>query len=270
MTDRIDQTFARLKAEKRAALIPFLMAGDPSMEVFATLLQQLPQAGADIIEIGMPFSDPMADGPVIQAAATRARAAGANIPKTLQAIAQFRANNKTTPLVLMGYYNPVFHYGAAAFFADAAKAGVDGLILVDIPLEEEAEIRPLAEKNGIALIRLIAPTSIPERLPALCKDASGYLYLISMTGITGAALADLAPVREYIAQIRAHTSLPVAVGFGLKTPQQVQAVGEFAEGVVVGSALVDIIANYAKEPAKAPEFIHSLAKALAAQGNAAA
>ena len=238
MSTRIAQAFARAQTENRAAFIPFIMAGHPSLETAQTLLNALPAAGADIIELGMPFSDPMADGPVIAAAGLRALEQGTKVHNVLGMVRAFRETNTTTPVVLMGYANPLFHYGYAAFAADAAKAGVDGLIVVDIPPEEAADLHAALSAHNLALIRLIAPPSIPIRLQALCEGASGYLYLISVAGITGTNTAARDKVAEYMHAIRAHTSLPVAVGFGIKTPEQVRALQGVADGVVVGSAIV--------------------------------
>lgn len=234
---RIDAAFARCRAENRSAFIPFLMGGDPDATTSQKLLNMLPAAGADIVELGIPFSDPMADGPVIQAAGLRALNTGATLAKVLEQARQFRAANSETPLVLMGYLNPVYMYGYDAFARDAAKAGVDGIILVDLPPEEAAELEPTLSKHGIALVRLIAPTSVPHRLKLLTQGASGYLYYVSVTGITGGASANAAQVGDAIAQIKAVTDLPVCVGFGIKTAADVKAFNA-ADGVVVGSALV--------------------------------
>lgn len=240
---RIDAAFAKAKAENRAAFIPFIMAGDPSPETSQALLNALPDAGADIIEIGIPFSDPMADGPVIQEAGLRALAAGMTLKKVLAMIARFRATHKDTPIVLMGYLNPVYVYGYEAFATDAAKAGVDGIILVDAPPEEANEIEPLLSSHGIALVRLIAPTSVPGRLPLLTQGAKGYLYYISITGITGAGSATPDAIKGNIAEIRKATKLPVCVGFGIKTSGDVKSFAGLADGVVVGSAIVKKIAE---------------------------
>ncbi len=240
---RIDQAFAACKAKKRAAFIPFIMGGDPSLEVCAKLLDALPAAGADIIELGIPFSDPMADGPTIQAAGIRALAAGTTLKKILTLASEFRKKH-ATPLVLMGYLNPLYVYGYEAFARDAAAAGVDGIIIVDLPPEEAAELEPTLTKHHIALVRLIAPTSIEHRLPLLTQGASGYLYYVSIAGITGAGSATAHSVSDSIAAIRAATSLPVCVGFGIKTPADVKAMAATgADGVVVGSALVQLIAE---------------------------
>lgn len=256
---RIDASFARCKDENRAAFIPFIMAGDPSPDASLTVLNALPGAGADIIEIGIPFSDPMADGPVIQEAGLRALAAGMTLKKVLELVSQFRAQHET-PIVLMGYLNPVYVYGYEAFARDAAKAGVDGIILVDAPPEEAPEIEPLLSQNGIAFVRLIAPTSVPERLPLLTKGAQGYLYYITVTGITGAGSATPEAIQSKLAEIRKATALPVCVGFGIKTPADVASFARMADGVVVGSAIVKKIAEANGDVTQVAEFVGSLAR----------
>jgi tryptophan synthase alpha chain len=258
MNTRIATAFARAKREKRAAFIPFIMGGDPNLEASAKLLAALPEAGADIIELGIPFSDPMADGKIIQAAGLRAIEAGTTLAAILQLAANFRSQHAAIPLVLMGYYNPVYHYGVKKFADDAAKAGVDGVILVDLPPEEAAEIEPHLARAGLALIRLIAPTSIPTRLKLLTQHASGYLYYISVTGITGAGSAPTRDIEKNIAAIRAATNLPVAVGFGVKTAAQVKEIGKLADGVVVGSAIVEQIATCKGEVTSVIQFVKSL------------
>jgi tryptophan synthase alpha chain len=257
MTARIERRFDALRAENRAALVTFIMGGDPDMAVTKDLLLALPKAGADIIEIGIPFSDPMADGPVIQAAGLRALKSGTKLRQLLQLVAEIRKEDSETPIVLMGYYNPVYRYGAERFCADAAKAGVDGFILVDLPPEEEHEFKPHAERSGLAFIRLIAPPSLNNRLPLLIPSSRGFLYYISVAGITGAKAAESGALHQQVAKIKAHTSLPVAVGFGIKTPQQAAEVAAIADAVVVGSALVDTLHREGKDAALA------LVKALA-------
>lgn len=237
---RIEKTFAALG---RPALVTFVTAGDPDKGIGQKILDSLPESGADIIELGMPFTDPMADGASIQAANLRALKAGASMQQTLDMVQQFRAKNKTTPIVLMGYYNPILAYKPKAFVQDAAKAGVDGLIIVDLPPEEDSELRQFCSKSGIDLIRLITPTTDESRLKILLQGAGGFLYYVSITGITGAAKPDPAKVAAHVAEIKKHTKLPVAVGFGVKTPQDVTALVKTADAVVVGSALVDTIAN---------------------------
>ena len=263
MTSRIDAAFARAKAENRAALIPFIMGGDPDAGTCAALLAALPAAGADLIEIGMPFSDPMADGPVIQAAGKRALEAGASVKSILKLVADFRKTNKDTPIILMGYFNPVYRYGCEAFCRDAVQAGADGVILVDLPPEEEQEMRPYLDAGGLKLIRLIAPTSGDDRLGLLSESASGFMYYISITGITGAKAADTGTLAAKLTHVREFTSLPVAVGFGIKSAAQVGEVAPMADAVVVGSALVDIIAHNPHDAvAAASSFVTQLAAGL--------
>lgn len=249
--------FAQCRAEHRAAFIPFVMAGDPSPAISLALLNALPEAGADIIEIGIPFSDPMADGPVIQEAGLRALAAGMTLEGTLELVRAFRRTH-ATPIVLMGYLNPVYVYGYERFARDAAAAGVDGMILVDAPPEEASEIEPVLRTHGIAFVRLIAPTSVPGRLPLLVKEAQGYLYYITVTGITGAGSATPQAIQSKLAEIRATTSLPVCVGFGIKTPADVASFAGLADGVVVGSAIVRTLVETG-DVAKTAAFVRSLA-----------
>lgn len=241
---RIDETFARLKgAENRPALVTFVTAGDPDPETSLDLLCALPAAGADIIELGMPFSDPMADGPAIQASSLRALKAGQTLVKTLDMVRTFRARGHTTPVVLMGYYNPIYIYGSEAFARDALAAGVDGLIIVDLPPETDSELCLPAMEAGLNFIRLATPTTDDKRLPAVLANTSGFVYYVSVAGITGTQTPDLDKVRSNVLRIKGHTPLPVCVGFGVKTPEQVRAIGAYADGVVVGSALVNIIAG---------------------------
>ena len=256
---RIADTFAHCKTEKRAAFIPFIMGGDPNLETCVHLLDTLAGAGADIIELGIPFSDPMADGPVIEAAGNRALAAGTTLTTILDIARIFRAKHSTTPLVLMGYLNPIYIYGYENFARDARAAGVDGIIIVDLPPEEAHELEPALTEHHIALVRLIAPTSVPDRLPLLTKGASGYLYYISITGITGAGAASSAEVDKQIAAIRAVTDLPISVGFGIKTPEDVAKFAPLADGVVVGSSLVKLIAEHRGDTA----ILHDTVRALA-------
>ena len=238
---RIDQTFARLKAEGRGGLVTFITAGDPDYETSLSLLKGLPGAGADIVELGMPFSDPMADGPAIQASSLRALKGGQNMKKTLAMVREFRKENETTPIVLMGYYNPIYIYGVDQFVADASEAGADGLIIVDMPPEEDEELRPAAAEKGLNFIRLATPTTDARRLPVVLANTSGFVYYVSIAGITGTAAPDVSSVGDHVARIKAHTDLPIAIGFGVKTPQQVRDLAALAEGVVVGSALVSSI-----------------------------
>lgn len=260
---RLSARFDKTRAESRAALVTFLMGGDPDAASSLALLQALPEAGADIIEIGLPFSDPMADGQVIQAAGLRALKAQTKVSDILTMVREFRLHDDTTPIVLMGYYNPVYHYGVPAFCADAASAGVDGIILVDLPPEEEAEFRPHARAHGLASIRLIAPTSLETRLPLLLEGAEGFAYYIAVAGITGAKSADLAELKAQVGIVKQRAGVPVAVGFGVKTPEQAKAIGEFADAVVVGSALVE--AFHREGQAKAVAFVRKLASALRKQ-----
>jgi tryptophan synthase alpha chain len=241
MTPRIDRRFAALKQEGRAALVTFTMAGDPDYATSVALLKALPAAGADVIELGMPFTDPMADGPAIQAAGLRALAAGQNMRKTLAAVREFRAGDDATPLVLMGYYNPIYIYGVDRFLADAKAAGVDGLIVVDLPPEEDGELCLPALKAGMNFIRLATPTTDDKRLPTVLTNTSGFVYYVSITGITGAAAPDAGKVAAAVTRIKRHTKLPVCVGFGVRTAEQARAIAQSADGVVVGSALVEAV-----------------------------
>jgi tryptophan synthase alpha chain len=241
VTTRIDARFADLKREGRPAFVTFLMAGDPDPDSSLAIIKALPNAGADIIEIGMPFTDPMADGPSIQAAGLRALKAGMTLKKTLAMVRAFRESDNGTPLVLMGYYNPIYIYGVDRFLSDAKSAGVDGLIIVDLPPEEDAELCEPALKAGLNFIRLATPTTDDKRLPAVLANTSGFVYYVSITGITGAAAANSSAVGEAVARIKRHTTLPVCVGFGIKTPEAAQAVAGRADGAVVGTALVDAL-----------------------------
>ncbi len=241
MTTRIDARFAKLKQEGRAAFITFLMAGDPDPETSLDIIKALPKAGADIIEIGMPFTDPMADGPGIQAAGLRALKAGMTLKKTLAMVRAFRQDDATTPLVLMGYYNPIYIYGVDRFLLDAKAAGVDGLIIVDLPPEEDVELCLPAMQAGLNFIRLATPTTDDKRLPAVLANTSGFVYYVSITGITGSAGADTAVVGEAVARIKRHTKLPVCVGFGIRTPEAAHGIAQKADGAVVGTALVDAL-----------------------------
>ena len=240
---RIARRFAALRDEGRAGLITFLTAGDPDEERAMAILRGLPGAGADVIELGMPFTDPMADGPSIQAAGLRALAAGQTMKRTLAMVAAFRRDDDETPVVLMGYYNPIYIYGVDRFLEDALAAGVDGLIVVDLPPEEDAELREPAARAGIDFVRLTAPTSDEARLPTLVEHASGFIYYVSITGVTGAATADSASIIDALGRIRRFSDLPVAVGFGIKTPEGAENVASLADAAVVGSAIVQRIAD---------------------------
>ena len=241
MTTRIDKRFSELRSEGRAALVTFLMCGDPDLDTSLQLIRALPAAGADVIEIGMPFTDPMADGPSIQAAGLRALKAGGTMVRTLDVVRAFRRDNDTTPIVLMGYYNPIYVYGVERFLRDAKAAGVDGLIVVDLPPEEDAELCIPALSAGLNFIRLATPTTDERRLPKVLTNTSGFVYYVSITGVTGAATPDYSKVSQAVERIKAHTDLPVAVGFGVKNAQSAQAIAAHADGVVVGSALIDAL-----------------------------
>ncbi|GLS45208.1 tryptophan synthase subunit alpha [Methylobacterium brachythecii] len=243
MTARIDATFARCRAEGRAALVTYVMAGDPDPETSLSVLKALPESGADIVEFGLPFTDPMADGPAIQAAGLRALAAGQDLRKTLDLVARFREGNRDTPVVLMGYYNPIYVYGVTRFLDDALSAGIDGLIVVDLPPEEDEELCLPALAKGLAFIRLATPTTDAQRLPAVLKNTAGFVYYVSITGITGTATPDFGRVAEAVGRIRPHTELPVVVGFGVKTGAHAAEIARGADGVVVGSALVAALAG---------------------------
>jgi tryptophan synthase alpha chain len=239
MPTRLDECFAALSAQGRAALITFVMAGDPDFATSLALLQGLPKAGADILEIGMPFTDPMADGPTIQAAGLRALKAGQTLSKTLALVDEFRRSDRQTPVVLMGYYNPIYVYGVARFLAAARDAGVDGLIVVDLPPEEDRELCMPALAAGLSFIRLATPTTDDRRLPAVLAHTSGFVYYVSVTGITGSSIPDYSRVRDAVGRIKRHTDLPVAVGFGVKNAAAARAIAAHADAVVVGTALID-------------------------------
>jgi tryptophan synthase alpha chain len=241
MTSRIDARFAELKRQGRSAFGTFLMGGDPDPATSLAIIKALPAAGADIIEIGMPFTDPMADGPSIQAAGLRALKAGMTLKKTLELVRGFRADDDATPVVLMGYYNPIYIHGVDRFLGEAKTAGVDGLIIVDLPPEEDTELCLPALRAGLNFIRLATPTTDDRRLPAVLANTSGFVYYVSITGITGSANADSRVVGEAVARIKRHTKLPVCVGFGIRTPQAARAVAGRADGAVVGTALVDVL-----------------------------
>lgn len=239
---RIARRFADLRDEGRAGLVTFITAGDPDLETSFAILAGLAGAGADVIELGMPFSDPMADGPAIQAAGQRALAAGHTMRRTLDMVARFREDDDATPIVLMGYFNPIHHMGASAFAAEAQRAGVDGLIVVDLPPEEEAELREPAVAAGIDLIRLVAPSTDDARLNHLMANSGGFIYYVSVAGITGTKSATQTAIAAGVARIRTVSDLPVAVGFGIRTPEQAAEVASVADAAVVGSAIVDRIA----------------------------
>ena len=248
---RIDRRFAVLKKESRAGLVTFLMAGDPDQKTSLAIIEALPKAGADVIEIGMPFTDPMADGPAIQAAGLRALKSGQTLKKTLDMVRAFRTRDSETPIVLMGYYNPIYIYGVDRFLADAKAAGVDGLIVVDLPPEEDDELCLPTLKAGLNFIRLATPTTDDRRLPAVLANTSGFVYYVSITGITGAAVPDTGRVSEAVARIKRQTHLPVAVGFGVKNAARARAIAEGADAVVVGSALVEALRDSLDKDGKA-------------------
>ncbi|MGE0503283.1 MAG: tryptophan synthase subunit alpha [Rhizobiaceae bacterium] len=243
MTTRIDRRFEALRAEGRPALVTYFMGGDPDYDTSLAIMKALPKAGADVIELGMPFSDPMADGPAIQAAGLRALKAGQTLEKTIGMARAFRSDDPDTPIVMMGYYNPIYIYGVERFLADAVDAGIDGLIVVDLPPEMDEELCLPAVRAGINFIRLATPTTDDKRLPKVLENTSGFVYYVSMTGITGSALPDTSKVASAVKRIKGHTALPVCVGFGVKTAEQARAIGASADGVVVGTAIVNAVAN---------------------------
>jgi tryptophan synthase alpha chain len=278
MTTRIDKRFSALKAEGRAGLVTFLMAGDPDHATSLAIISALPKAGADLIEIGMPFTDPMADGPAIQAAGLRALHGGETLTKTIDLVRQFRKGDNGTPIVLMGYYNPIYIYGVDRFLTDAKAAGVDGLIVVDLPPEEDVELCLPAMKAGVNFIRLATPTTDDKRLPAVLANTSGFVYYVSITGITGSAAPDAARVSQAVARIKRHTDLPVAVGFGVKDAARARAIAEAADAVVVGSALIDALAQSLDKDGKATkttvaavtDLVASIAEGVRSAGRVAA
>ncbi|KQQ49066.1 tryptophan synthase subunit alpha [Rhizobium sp. Leaf311] len=251
MTARMDKRFADLRAENRPALITYFMGGDPDFDTSLGIMKSLPEAGADVIELGMPFSDPMADGPAIQLAAQRALKGGQTLKTTLSLSREFRKQDDTTPIVLMGYYNPIYIYGVEKFLDDALEAGIDGLIVVDLPPEMDDELCVPALARGINFIRLATPTTDDKRLPAVLKNTSGFVYYVSMNGITGSALPDPSTISGAVERIKSHTALPVCVGFGVKTADHAKAIGAVADGVVVGSAIVNQIAGSLTKDGKA-------------------
>jgi tryptophan synthase alpha chain len=267
VSGRIDARFAQLKAEGRAGLVTFLTAGDPDFPTSCELIAGLPAAGADLVEIGMPFTDPMADGPAIQAASLRALAAGARMTGTLELVRRVRAADALLPIVLMGYYNPIYSYGNARFLADAKAAGADGLIVVDLPPEEDAELCLPARAAGLDFIRLATPTTDDRRLPAVLENISGFIYYVSVTGITGQKSAVADRVAPEVARIKRHTRLPVAVGFGIREPEQAAEIARIADAAVVGSALIDLLAGHLDARGRAAPglipAVHAKVRALA-------
>ena len=247
---RIEARFAALREEGRAAFVPFIMAADPDYETSLDILRGLPAAGADMIEIGVMYSDPMADGPAIQAAGLRAKVGGARVTRTLDMVRAFREADPDTPIILMGYYNPIYIYGVETFLKDARAAGVDGLIVVDLPPEEDSELCLPALDAGMHFIRLATPTTDDARLPAVLANSSGFVYYVAVTGITGTKSADTSTIHAAVSRLKRHTDLPIAVGFGIKTPEQAGAIAEVADAAVVGSAIVQLIADNLDEHGK--------------------
>jgi tryptophan synthase alpha chain len=265
MTTRIDACFAELKKQRRSAFVTYVMAGDPDPATALAIVKALPKAGADIIELGIPFTDPMADGPSIQASGLRALKAGMTLKKTLDLVRGFRSDDNATPLVLMGYYNPIYIYGVDKFLADAKSAGVDGLIIVDLPPEEDTELCLPAIKAGLNFIRLATPTTDDKRLPAVLANTSGFVYYVAIAGITGTASADAKVVGEAVSRIKKHTSLPVCVGFGIRTPENARNIAERADGSVVGTALVDALSGSLDSEGRAtPGTVGAVADLVAA------
>jgi len=253
MTARMDKRFADVAAEGRPVLVTYFMGGDPDFETSVSIMKALPKAGADVIELGMPFSDPMADGPAIQLAGQRSLKGGQTLAKTLEIARRFREEDQRTPIVLMGYYNPIYIYGVDRFLTDALAAGIDGLIVVDLPPEMDGELCVPALETGINFIRLATPTTDDRRLPKVLENTSGFVYYVSMNGITGSALPDPSLIAGAVGRIKAHTNLPVCVGFGVKTAEHARAIGASADGVVVGTAIVNQIASSLTEEGKATD-----------------
>ncbi|NUS69779.1 MAG: tryptophan synthase subunit alpha [Ensifer adhaerens] len=253
MTARMDKRFADVAAEGRPVLVTYFMGGDPDFETSVSIMKALPKAGADVIELGMPFSDPMADGPAIQLAGQRSLKSGQTLAKTIEIARRFREDDQRTPIVLMGYYNPIYIYGVDRFLTDALAAGIDGLIVVDLPPEMDDELCIPALEKGINFIRLATPTTDDRRLPKVLENTSGFVYYVSMNGITGSALPDPSLIAGAVGRIKAHTNLPVCVGFGVKTAEHARAIGASADGVVVGTAIVNQIASSLTEEGKATD-----------------
>lgn len=259
---RLQSRFAELKQQNRAALVTFVTAGDPDYATSLSILKGLPAVGADVIELGMPFTDPMADGPAIQLANIRALGGHQDMVKTLQMVREFRAGNSDTPLVLMGYFNPIHHYGVPSFIEEAKAAGVDGLIVVDLPPEHNEDLCDPAQAAGLDFIRLTTPTTDDARLPTVLNGSSGFVYYVSVAGVTGAGAATLEHVEQAVARLRRHTDLPISIGFGIRTPEHAATIARLADGVVVGSALIDQIAN-AASPQQAIDGVLGLCRELA-------
>lgn len=259
---RIQTCFAELKKQNRAALVTFVTAGDPDYDTAMRIFKGLPAAGADVIELGMPFTDPMADGPAIQLANIRSMKNGQTLAKTLQMVSEFRKDNQHTPVVLMGYFNPIHHYGVPAFIADAKAAGVDGLIIVDLPPEHNAEFCDPAQAAGLDFIRLTTPTTDDVRLPKVLNNSSGFVYYVSVAGVTGTGSATMEHIEEAVARLRRHTDLPVCIGFGIRTPEHAANIARLADGAVVGSAFVDLI-EQASSADEAVEGVLARCRAIA-------
>jgi tryptophan synthase alpha chain len=265
---RITKRFEALKAQGRPGLVTFVTAGDPDMATFQKILNGLPTAGADVIEVGVPFSDPMADGPAIQLSSQRALKHDIGLKEIFTSVAAFRKVDADTPIVLMGYYNPIYRYGAEAFAQEAVAAGADGVIIVDLPPEEANELLPALNKHGLHMIFLTAPTSSDARLPAILSNASGFVYYVAVAGVTGTKSADAESVKQAMTRLRAHTKLPIAVGFGIKTPEQARTIGALCDAAVVGSAIVEVVAQSSQKNGGASDVIaadvHRFVKDLAA------
>lgn len=263
--NRIEITFQKLKSEKKKGFIAFITAGDPDYETSKKLLCELPAKGVDIIELGLPFSDPMADGPVIQASSQRAIKSGATINSYFEMVRHFRSRDTQTPIIMMGYYNPIFSYGTRRFTQEASDAGVDGFIVVDLPPEEDEELRIHTKEFGINIIRLVAPTTIGSRLSNVLRDAEGFVYYVSITGVTGSSAPNLSAINDHINEIKTQTHLPLAIGFGIKTPSDVKAAAKISDAVVVGSSIVnkisDVADNSVNDQRVITDFIEELALA---------
>ncbi|RBP08644.1 tryptophan synthase alpha chain [Roseiarcus fermentans] len=269
MSERIERRFQRLAAERRPGLVTFVMAGDPDAETSLAILKALPDAGADVIEVGMPFTDPMADGPAIQAAGLRALRAGQTLRATLKMVAAFRTDNADTPIILMGYFNPIYSYGVEPFLRDAKAAGVDGLIVVDLPPEEDDELCLPAMRAGLAFIRLATPTTDDARLPAVLQNTSGFVYYVSIAGVTGSATPDPALVRQAVARIKRRTPLPVAVGFGVRDAASAAAIASAADAVVVGSAIVEAVRTSLDDGRASPATVGAVSRLVETLARAA-
>jgi tryptophan synthase alpha chain len=261
--NRIETAFNKLKSDEKKAFIAFITAGDPDLETSLQLLYQLPQKGVDIIELGLPFSDPMADGPIIQASSLRAINNGITITNYFDMVRSFRRKDTKTPIIMMGYYNPIFSYGTRRFTEEASRAGIDGFIVVDLPPEEDEELRIHTKEFGINIIRLVAPTTVGQRLPRILQDAEGFIYYVSITGVTGSASPDFHIIQDHIDEIRTHTDLPIAIGFGIKTASDVNETAKISDAVVVGSSIVNKIGNIEHDSTDNLEIITDYIEQLA-------